>query len=285
LRGSHITPRHVYTIVKDGRNGFKTLIASMHKINPERDNNSNISNRTFDADSSIDPSCNLSESVDCKKIRLVLSAQKWLKISPKKKISSGRIYWKLQEGWADVIAERICQQHGSVDCVFSFKNNLVTPSATAETYAKFVGSCTECKAKITGRLQNAPTRDVDVIFSYQIENIRSHLHTERKKRQLRGKRREKVANQMIEQRKDAVTFQQSEMKRMKKFGGKNLPIVPNAATLRKAKEQQLLKLLGLEFVNPPINLLQQSKYGKYAGSIHSIGLLKFHCIYWSLEQQ
>lgn len=131
----------------------------------------------------------------------------------------------------------------------------------------------------------APTRDVDVIFSCRIENIQSHLHTDRKKRQLRGKRREKVANQMIEQRKDAVTFQRNEAKRMKKFGGKNLPIVPHAATLRKAKEQQLLKLLGLEFVNPPINLLQQSKYRKYAGSIHSIGLLKFHCMYWSPEQQ
>lgn len=102
---------------------------------------------------------------------------------------------------------------------------------------------------------------------------------------MRGKRREKVANQLIEQRKDAVTFQRDEAKRMKKFGGKNLPIVPNAATLRKAKEQQLLKLLGLEFVNPPINLLQQAKYGKHAGSIHSISLLKFYCMYWSPEQQ
>lgn len=284
LRSSHIEPRHVYTIVNEDRNSFKTLIASTHKIDPEGDKNFNISNRSFDADSSTDPNCNSSENINCKKIRLVLSAQKWLKISPKKKVSSGRIYWKLQEGWADVIAERICQQHVSVDCVFSFKNNLVNPSATAETYAKFIGYCTECKAKITGRLQNAPTRDVDVIFSCRIENIRSH-HTNRKKRQLRGKRREKIANQMIEQRKDAVNFQRNEAKRMKKFGGNNLSIVPNATTLRKAKEQQLLKLLWLEFVNSPINLLQQSKYGKYAGSIHSIGLLKFHCMYWSPEQQ
>lgn len=60
--------------------------------------------------------------------------------------------------------------------------------------------------------------------------------------------------------------------------------MPNIATLRKAKEQQLLKLHGLEFVNPPLNLLHQSKYGKYAGCIHGINLLKFHCIYWSPEQ-
>lgn len=89
---------------------------------------------------------------------------------------------------------------------------------------------------------------------------------------------------MIEQRKDAITFQREHTRRLKKFGGKNLPIVPNIATLRKAKEQQLLKLHGLEFLNPFLNLLQ-SKYGKYAGCIHSISLLKFYCIYWSPEQQ
>jgi len=69
------------------------------------------------------------------------------------------------------------------------------------------------------------------------------------------------------------------------LGGKNLPIVPNAATLRKAKEEQLLKMHGLEFVNAPLNLFHHSETGKYAGSIHSISLLKFHCIYWSAEQQ
>lgn len=61
--------------------------------------------------------------------------------------------------------------------------------------------------------------------------------------------------------------------------------MPNIATLRKAKKQQLLKLHGLEFVNPLLNLLHQSKYEKYADCIHSISLMKFYCIYWSPEQQ
>jgi len=90
---------------------------------------------------------------------------------------------------------------------------------------------------------------------------------------------------MIQQRKDAITFQRNETRKFKKFGGKNLPIVPNAATLRKAKEEQLLKMHGLEFANAPLNLFHHSETGKYAGSIHSISLLKFHCIYWSAEQQ
>lgn len=102
---------------------------------------------------------------------------------------------------------------------------------------------------------------------------------------MRGCRREKVANILITQRKDAVTFRREEAKRLKIFGTNNMPTVPNAAVLRKAKEQQLLKVHGLEFASPPMNLLHQSQYGKYAGSIHSIGLLKFHCIYWSPEQQ
>lgn len=126
LRGSYIESRHVYTIVNENRNGFRTLIATIHKIDPEGD----ISNSS---NSNINSSCNLSESAYSKKIRLILSAQKWLEIRQKKKISGGRIYWKLQEGWADVIVERICQQHGSVDCAFSFKNNLVTPSVTAKS--------------------------------------------------------------------------------------------------------------------------------------------------------
>lgn len=121
LRGSHIEPYHVYTIINEDRNGFRTLIVSTYKIDPEGDKNSNISNRAFDTDSSIEPSCNLSESADCKKIKLVLSAQKWLEIIPKKKISSGRIYWKLQEGWADVIAERYASNMDRLIAYFHLK--------------------------------------------------------------------------------------------------------------------------------------------------------------------
>ncbi|KMQ92327.1 kda protein in nof-fb transposable element [Lasius niger] len=98
-----------------------------------------------------------------------------------------------------------------------------------------------------------------------LENVCPDLHTGKKKRQLRGQRREEVANKLIEQRKDAVTFRRDEAKRMKKFGGKDLPIVPSAAVLRKAKEQQLLKIHGLQFANPPMNLLHHAKYGKYTG--------------------
>ncbi|KAL0098877.1 hypothetical protein PUN28_020864 [Cardiocondyla obscurior] len=83
----------------------------------------------------------------------------------------------------------------------------------------------------------------------------------------------------------AITFCREEAKRLKDFGDKNPPILPFSAVLRKAKEKKLLKQHGLVFSNPVLNLLHNAKYGKYAGSIISISLLPFYCIYWMPEQQ
>lgn len=90
---------------------------------------------------------------------------------------------------------------------------------------------------------------------------------------------------MITQRKDAITFQREEAKRFKDFGDKNPPILPSSAVLRKAKEERLLKQHGLIFSNPVLNLLNHAKYSKYIGSIISISLLSFYCVYWTPEQQ
>ncbi|KAK2578404.1 hypothetical protein KPH14_012736, partial [Odynerus spinipes] len=250
LRGSLIQSRHVYTIVNENRNGFRTMIVNNFKIEPENLDNANTS--ALSASLQNDTNASLSGSLFSSQIKLVLSAHKWAEMIPQKEISGGRTYWKLQEGYCSML---------------------------------FVGYCVECEAKITGRLQKVPAKDVDVIFLCDVENIRPALHEGKKKRQLRGKHREKVANQLIEQRKDAVTFQREAAQQMKKFGGKNLPIVPHATTLRKAKEQQLLKLHRLESANPPLNLLNEAKNGKFAGCIHSISLLTFYCFYWLPEQQ
>lgn len=129
-----------------------------------------------------------------------------------------------------------------------------------------------------------PSDDVDVIIKFIIKNICSLKHTNVKKRHLKGNRRAMVANTMIKERKDAVTFRREEAKRLKDFGDKNPPILPSSAVLRKPKEERLLKQ-HLIFSNPILNLLDNAKHGKYAGSIISIGLLPFYCIYWIPKQQ
>lgn len=186
-RGSYISPRHAHTIVNNDRNGFKTLLIKKYRIQTSENDN------TPNDDSTRNATFNSSELSHSKTIKLVVLPENWLQMTPRKLISGQRVYWKFKEGWADVIADKIVQQYGSIACVFSFKNNLVNPTATARCYATFTGFCVECKAKIQGELLKEPRKDVDVIFTCRIDNIISEDHTGQRKRQLKVERRKRVA--------------------------------------------------------------------------------------------
>lgn len=129
-----------------------------------------------------------------------------------------------------------------------------------------------------------PAKSVDVVMQCQVVGINNLQHSQKKRRHLKGQRRRKMADALINGRKDAIILRREEAGRLKKFGGKNPPMLPTTAVLRKAKEQRLLKKYGLKFSNPALNLLDSSKNGKCAGQIHFIALLKFNCIYWTPEQ-
>lgn len=281
--GSVITPKHVHTIINNNRNGFKQFVLKMFNI-------SEIEVSTcIDGDFSMNVSRSVDERIDTSTtsitidINLVISAEKWHGIRPEEKCYGKRIYWKLRAGWSDVIAEAIWVQH-QIDCVFCFKNRSVYRSAIACQFLTFFGHCVECKATINGNLLKEPVKAVDVVLTCRIVGINSGMHSEKKRRHLKGERRRKMAAAMIDGRKDAVILRREEAGRLKKFGGKNPPILPSTAVLRKAKEQRLLTKYDLKFSNSALNLYNSSQNGKYAGCIHFIGLLKFNCIYWTPEQ-
>lgn len=196
-------------------------------------------------------------------INLVISAEKWHGIQPEEKYYDKRTYWKLHVGWSDVIAEAIWVQH-QIDCVFCFKNHSVYRSAVARQFLTFFDHCVECKATINGSLLKEPAKVVDVVLTCRIGGINSRRHSDKKQRHLKGERRRKMADAMIDGRKDAVTLRSEEAGRLKKFGGKNPPILPSTAVLRKAKEQRLLAKYDLKFSNPALNLYNNSQKGKYA---------------------
>lgn len=189
------------------------------------------------------------------------------------------MYWKLREGWTDIVAEAIWVQH-HLDCVFVFKNHNVYQSAIAKYFLTFEGFCCECRAKIYGNMIKEPAKNVDVIFKCNINGIRSKVHPGRKQRQLRGAHRRQVADFLIDTRTDAITWRRKEAGRIKEFGGKNPPILPSNEVVRKAKEQRLLDKYGLKFANPALNLLKSAKHGMFVGCIHYVALLKFNCVYW-----
>ncbi|CAH4027630.1 unnamed protein product [Pieris brassicae] len=94
----------------------------------------------------------------------------------------------------------------------------------------------------------------------------------------------KLSNYLIDAGKDAATWRRNEASRIKKFATNDPPILPTSVVVRKAKEQRLLEKYGLEFGDPALNLLKSAEYGKLVGSIRSIGLHKFNCIYWLPQQ-
>lgn len=263
-RGTRCIPSHVYNIINNDRNGFRTLVHEKYKI-PFKSKRINDTTRSMNM--SIESSENISANCKpyTKKFRVVVSAEAYQKMKPTLKIYNDRAYWKFATGWTDIIATRIFEQHAQY-CVIAFKNNIVHPTPDAQFYAKFDGKCSECKATITGTLLKEPAPDVDVVFTVEIIDIVEQLHTGKKKRQLRGPRRIQTATRLVKERKAATTYRNEEATRLKKFCGKDPPTLPSAEVLRKAKEQHLLKVLGLSFGNPALNLQHHAKNGKHAGT-------------------
>jgi len=58
-----------------------------------------------------------------------------------------------------------------------------------------------------------PSDDTDIIFQCTVDNICSTKHTTDKKRRVKGKRRALIADKMIEQRKNTISFRREEAKR------------------------------------------------------------------------
>lgn len=48
-------------------------------------------------------------------------------MKPVKKVYNNRVYWVLQSGWTNVIADKLWQQQ-KLNCVFRFKKHNVHPS-------------------------------------------------------------------------------------------------------------------------------------------------------------
>lgn len=276
---SFITPKHVYVLINENRNGYKNNILKAFNIKVD---DRNVSYNTSSC--SIETVKNDSINAHKKKFDLIISTEQWKTIMPLWKLYGKRYKCVLQGGWTDVIADKAWQQQ-KFRCTIAFKKHDVHQSSSAKYYIGIHGTCKECNANIKDKIIHKPRNDVDVKIHFIVSNIEEEKHSYTAKRQLKGQRHKIVSNALIEKKMDAITFRRQEAKRLKIFGDVESSILPNTAVLRKAKEQNLLERHGLLYANPVLNLLQSSKQGKYSGAIHNIGLLEFFCIYWSLEQQ
>lgn len=101
--------------------------------------------------------------------------------------------------------------------------------------------------------------NVDVIFECKLKNFK-HGFLYKKKRQLKGHLREKIASQLLENKEDASTWRTNETKHLMNNGNLIPPILYDATVLRKAKQQELDRRLELKHNNPILNLKSNNRY-------------------------
>lgn len=260
--------KHVYTIVKNNRNSLYEAIVNAFEIK-------NISVQV-NGDYSFDP--NASSAIYRDKFDISLTFDEWKKIEPvKTTYENGRNYLTLQSGWTDLLAEKIWIQY-QIPCPWTFKNI----KETAVTYIRIKAQCPECNAKLYCTLIGKVTESKDVIFKCAIKNAGfKYIHN--KRRQLRGRRRVQVANAIIDNKIDAITYVRNESKKIINFGDVYPPILPKTNVLRKAVNEVRDKRLGLTG-SKVLNNLVNAMHTTHVGLIHKIGLYPFSCYYWTKEQ-
>lgn len=246
-----ITPKHIHN-----RNGLKEFVMKTFNISEVELNTCIDDDFSMNVSRSVNPSTDTSITPITIDINLVIFVKKWHDIRPEEKCYGKRTYWKLHAGWLDIIAEAIWVQH-HIDYVFCFKNNSVYHNAIAHQFLTFFGPCVECKATINGSLLKEPAKAVDVVLTCRIESINSRMHSEKKWRHLKGERRRKMANAMIDGRKDAVILQREEAGRLKTFGGKKSTDFAKYRSLAQSQRTAPLSKIWFKVLTSCIKFIQQ----------------------------
>lgn len=165
--GSHITAKHIYTILKNDRNGIYTAVLKAFGINKKTTIQSNESkDSTFNITALNDTSTTESANV----FNLIISEETWTQIKPAQQIHAcnKRKYMSLQRGtWTHIFADKIWQQT-KIPCAFSFKPAKVYLSNDTKYYVHFKAMCTECSAHLVGILYKKPKKGNDAIFECTI---------------------------------------------------------------------------------------------------------------------
>lgn len=157
LESNHnITPKNIYVIINENRNGYRDKIMKAFNINVQ-----NIDSSYNILSSSTDTVENNFINTLSKEFDIIISAEQWKTIMPVRKLYGRRYKHVLQSGWTDLIAERTWQQQ-KFSCTIAFKKHDVHESSSAKYYIEMHGVCKECNATIKCKIMHRPCSTVDV---------------------------------------------------------------------------------------------------------------------------
>lgn len=156
----------------------------------------------------------------------------------------------------------------------------VFESTEAQTYLKIYGFCKECGAKFKAHSLYKPVPDSGIILKIHTVDPSGIPHE--RKRAVKGNIRRAIGQELLykqprQWRNDAVedlSYEHPEP-----------PHLPRQCTVRKIKEEAIIRKLSINKNFDPIDSLIELKYkGKYMGYIKEVSKDLFYCLYWSPMQ-
>ncbi|XP_031359445.1 uncharacterized protein LOC116182995 [Photinus pyralis] len=263
-----ISPKYVYTIVKCNRyNSHEVLnIAQQNKEIP-----------------SLESTTSEDEELCFEKHMVKVNNDDWEKIRPTKVFyRNNKFEVKLKAGWTEIINRKL-SSIVSGNCIWRFKKHYI--SASSRPYLRIYGSCSECGAQLEMINEEGPLNE-ELEINVVIRNKNEQLHTNIKKRKLKGDLRATVGKELADG-KLAINWQREEAYQQQK---KKLPFnsrsIYNLNVLRKCKQELSDKKMNdLDKFKSPIENLLNLKYSPpYMTSIQLVSLDKFMLHYWTIEQ-
>lgn len=188
--------------------------------------------------------------------------------------------------WTDVIFDAFYSQF-RLPCAFSFKRAKLHPTKSSEYYLKIEGYCRSntCSNIFIGLLDAEPKEGASVEINIYTEDTLHQPH-EIVKRYLRGRKRKRVAQDLLVQ--GVTGWRKNAAKDNMRLGDVEPPNLYRAHVLRLAKEEALDKKLGVDKLDGKdvVKALMKMKSDPaYNNILKDIGSDRFYVIYGLKEQK
>lgn len=176
-----------------------------------------------------------------------LSSETWSKIEPINTLYKNRLHRVLNKGWTDVIAEELWKTL-KLPCCFAFKNVKINDNS-GEIFLKIWGKCIECGTIINAYALNKPVANGIDIHVPTITNTTCVKHV---KKQLRGVKRANIVKDICA---SSYAWRREKVNEVMSFGDVEPAHLYNENVLRKTKQLEKDRILGLYNVTDPILLI------------------------------
>lgn len=183
--------KHMYLYIFRNDHKIQNMLRKWHGIERNPEISISEKNRSCDSNWSMNAS---HESLPPLRITITISGDNWNGIRARDISYKDRNYEVLRLGWTDVLQEQLWREY-KLPCCYAFKNPKVNENS-GEPYLWIKGSCTECGVGINLYASDKPTED-SLILQVSTSDTKDIEH--KKKRQLRGENRKRIAKEVTAQ--------------------------------------------------------------------------------------